>query len=132
MKRITALALFFVTISALAAELNTDAYLAANPDVRAAGLTAYQHVNMISGDELTSRLAAADALVKKATIADVKIMFCDTCYSFSENATILPPDDWYLGIYTRKTNAKDMVKAGWSIQSTFSLNAKQYYIVFVR
>lgn len=41
MKRITtALALIFVTITALAAELNTEAFLAANPDVKQAGYTA--------------------------------------------------------------------------------------------
>lgn len=118
--------------SAQAAPFNPEAYLAANPDVRAAGLGAYQHVAMISGEELAGRLAAADALVKKATISDVKVMFCDCAGMLDENSVIQQTTAWYLSQTTGKSTIKDMIKSGWQIQTTIAINAKQYYIVFIR
>ena len=115
-----------------AAPFNPEAYLAANPDVRAAGLGAYQHVAMISGNELAARLAAADALVKKATISDVKVMFCDCGGIIDEDSAIQQTTSWYLGQSTGKSTIKEMLKAGWEIQTAFNLNAKQFYIVFIR
>jgi hypothetical protein len=131
--RILAIALCIST-GALAIDpgFNSDAYLAANPDVRAAGYTAYQHINMIDGAELAARLASTRALVAKSnSAAEIQVMFCD-CSAFTEDSTIQNMAAWQLGLQTGRTTARAMVKDGWRLQNTVSLNARQYLFVFLR
>jgi len=62
---------------------------------------------------------------------DVKIMFCD-CSNFTESSIIQNANDWYIGSANNKSTVKTMIQEGWFIQSAFNLNAKQFYIVFVK
>lgn len=64
-------------------------------------------------------------------ITDAKIMFCD-CSNFDENSTIQGAPEWYVSSPLGKTTAKELVKEGWSVQSAFNLNIKQFYIIFVK
>ncbi len=132
MKRTLILALSALASMASAQSFNPDAYLGANPDVRAAGMTAYQHINLIGAEELKIRLAATKALEAKANSAnDVKYMFCD-CVAFWEFAIIQDAAHWYVGSQDGKTTTKELTAQGWRIQNAFSINAKQYFIVFVK
>ncbi len=133
MIRFAAVVLFsIVNASAFAQSFNPDAYLGANPDVRAAGMTAYQHINLIGTDELKIRLAATKALEAKANaINEVKIMFC-SCSVFTESATVQDSLSWNLALTTGKTTVKALILEGWRIQSTFNITTTQFYFVFVR
>lgn len=65
---------------------------------------------------------------------DVKIMFCGVCQGgrFTETTEIQNGLDWYLGTSNNKSTVKEMVQAGWFIQSIFNLNATQMYVVFIK
>jgi hypothetical protein len=64
---------------------------------------------------------------------DVKILFCgDGAGTFTENSTIQPQGNWTMGDKTEKTTAREMVMQGWTLQSIFPLNAKQFFVVFVK
>ncbi|MEY3759065.1 MAG: hypothetical protein RIR39_556 [Pseudomonadota bacterium] len=65
---------------------------------------------------------------------DVKIMFCGVCQGgrFTETTEIQNGNDWYSSTGNNKSTVKEMVQAGWFIQSVFNLNATQMYVVFIK
>lgn len=134
LKKLAASIFVLATIShSYAADFNPEAYLAANPDVRAAGLGAYQHIASITEPELSVRLGYTAALVAKTTaVHDVKVMFADSGILDESTTVIQPMIDWYASTGKNKTSMKDMIKAGWSLQNAFAVNTKQFYLTFVK
>ena len=136
LSRFVVAACFAVALPLQAQQFNPDAYLGANPDVKAAGLTAWDHIAYLRKNnlqsELKARLAAAtelNAIVNSA--GDVKIMFC-ACDYLDENSTIQNTLLWAAGAPTGKTTIKEMVLQGWRVQSVNLLNKSQFWLTFVK
>jgi hypothetical protein len=66
-------------------------------------------------------------------VRDVRIMFCGSlCQFLTENTQIQNAVAWASGSQSGITTTKQMVQSGWIIQSVFSINSSQFYIVFVK
>ena len=77
--------------------------------------------------------SSPNALIKSTPAKDVKILFANMDFpNFTEDSKILSQKDWYTESKDSETTVKKMVQQGWTIQSIFTINAKQYFIVFIK
>lgn len=66
-------------------------------------------------------------------VKDIKILYTEVHTSFDENSFLRNQLDWLgYGDINKKTTAKTMIQEGWTLQNMVALNAKQFYLVFVK
>ena len=78
-----------------------------------------------------STSAPAETVISTPVMTDVKIMFCN-CDGLWEYSVMQPWPYWFLGRTDEMTTIKTMVLEGWTLHAINNLNAKQFYITFVK
>ena len=83
------------------------------------------------GNEVTMKVSIKDASLTQ----QVKVLFHGNTTGFTENATLQPYYDWYVGNDNNKTTLTDMYKDGWVLKQIIPYNAtaaKQFYIILIK
>ena len=64
-------------------------------------------------------------------LSDAKIMICD-CALFDEDSVIQGPPEWAASNALDQSTPKAMAQSGWALQSVSRINARQFYLTFVK